>query len=61
LFTVTPVSNISWTTEAGSMHSMQFQYFPHATGNVAGRCRALPKRASPPAQRGAVAEAGAVL
>jgi hypothetical protein len=34
-FTVTPVSNISWTAEAGSMHSMQFQYFPHATGNVA--------------------------
>jgi Lipase (class 3) len=34
-FTVTPVANESWTAEAGAMHSMQFQYFPHATGSVA--------------------------
>ena len=34
-FTVTPVSNPSWTSEAGMMHSMQYQYFPHATGTVA--------------------------
>ena len=34
-FTVTPVANESWTVEAGAMHSMQFQYFPHATGSVA--------------------------
>ena len=34
-FTVTPVANESWTAEAGTMHSMQFQYFPHATGSVA--------------------------
>ena len=34
-FTVTPVANKSWTVEAGAMHSMQFQYFPHATGTVA--------------------------
>ena len=25
----------SWTAEAGLMHSMQFQYFPHATGTTA--------------------------
>jgi hypothetical protein len=35
LFTVTPVANESWTAEAGVMHSMQFHYFPHATGSVA--------------------------
>lgn len=34
-FTATPVANESWTTEAGSMHSMQYQYFPHATGTAA--------------------------
>ncbi len=34
-FTVTPVANESWTAEAGSMHSMQLRYFPHATGTVA--------------------------
>jgi uncharacterized protein YbdZ (MbtH family) len=34
-FTVMPVANESWTLEAGMMHSMQFQYFPHATGSVA--------------------------
>jgi hypothetical protein len=34
-FTVTPVGNEARTTEAGTMHSMQFQYFPHATGTVA--------------------------
>lgn len=34
-FTVMPVANESWTAEAGVMHSMQFQYFPHATGTVA--------------------------
>lgn len=34
-FTVTPVANESWTVEAGTMHSMQFQYFPHATNAVA--------------------------
>jgi Lipase (class 3) len=34
-FTVTPVANESWTVEAGTMHSMQFQYFPHATGTAA--------------------------
>jgi hypothetical protein len=35
VFTVTPVGNEAWTAEAGTMHSMQFQYFPHATGAVA--------------------------
>jgi Lipase (class 3) len=34
-FTATPVANESWTVEAGKMHSMQFQYFPHATNTVA--------------------------
>lgn len=34
-FTVAPVGNEAWTVEAGTMHSMQFQYFPHATGAVA--------------------------
>jgi hypothetical protein len=34
-FTATPAANVSWTAEAGTMHSMQFQYFPHATGAVA--------------------------
>jgi hypothetical protein len=34
-FTVTPVGNESWTTEAGTMHSMQFQYYKHVIG-VAG-------------------------
>lgn len=34
-FTATPVANESWTAEAGTMHSMQYQYFPHATGTVA--------------------------
>ena len=34
-FTATLKSNVSWTVEAGSMHSMQCQYFPHATGTVA--------------------------
>jgi hypothetical protein len=34
-FTVPPVTSDSWTDEAGAMHSMQFQYFPHATGAVA--------------------------
>lgn len=28
-------ANQSWTGEAGLMHSMQFQYFPHATGTAA--------------------------
>jgi len=28
------VPDDAWTTEAGLMHSMQFQYFPHATGGV---------------------------
>jgi hypothetical protein len=48
-FTVTPVANDSWTVEAGAMHSMQFQYFPHATGTVApslpGTTRTGPARA----------------
>ena len=26
------VANVSWTDEAGLMHSMQYQYFPFATG-----------------------------
>jgi hypothetical protein len=34
-FTVTPITTDSWTTEAGTMHSMQYQYFPHATGTAA--------------------------
>jgi hypothetical protein len=34
-FTVTPVGNEAWNVEADAMHSMQFQYFPHATGAVA--------------------------
>lgn len=34
-FTVTPVANESWTAEADVMHSMQFHYFPHATGSFA--------------------------
>jgi hypothetical protein len=34
-FTVTLVSTPSWATEAGLMHSMQYQYFPYATGTVA--------------------------
>ncbi|MEO8713620.1 MAG: hypothetical protein ABI369_01260 [Acetobacteraceae bacterium] len=34
-FTATPVANETWTTEAGTMHSMQYQYFPHATGATA--------------------------
>lgn len=34
-FTAAPVANESWTAEAGSMHSMQHQYFPHATGTAA--------------------------
>ncbi|MGJ5045503.1 lipase family protein [Bradyrhizobium oligotrophicum] len=37
LFTITPIveANDSWTAEAGYMHSMQLQYFPHATGTKA--------------------------
>jgi hypothetical protein len=34
-FTAIPASNDSWTAEAGAMHSMQYQYFPFATGAVA--------------------------
>ncbi|MGJ4928400.1 lipase family protein [Bradyrhizobium sp. HKCCYLS2038] len=36
-FTTAPIaeSNDSWTAEAGYMHSMQLQYFPHATGVAA--------------------------
>jgi hypothetical protein len=34
-FTAIPASNESWTAEAGTMHSMQIQYFPHATGTAA--------------------------
>lgn len=34
-FTATLAGNESWTVEAGAMHSMQFQYFPHATNTVA--------------------------
>ncbi|NPU12936.1 hypothetical protein HL667_02390 [Bradyrhizobium sp. 83012] len=36
-FTIAPVAepNDSWTAEAGYMHSMQLQYFPHATGTTA--------------------------
>jgi hypothetical protein len=34
-FTIAPVANASWTSEAGWMHSMQLQYFPHATGTQA--------------------------
>src|ERR1043166_12348 len=34
-FTVTPVKTDSWTAEAGTMHSMQFQYYKHVIG-VAG-------------------------
>lgn len=35
LFTALPAPNDSWTTEAGAMHSMQYQYFPFATGTAA--------------------------
>jgi len=31
-FTVQPVTNPSWTAEAGTMHSMQNQYFNHVIG-----------------------------
>jgi hypothetical protein len=34
-FTVTPVSNETWLQEAGLMHSMEYQYFPHATDTAA--------------------------
>jgi hypothetical protein len=34
-FTAFPAANESWTAEAGTMHSMQFQYFPYATGTTA--------------------------
>lgn len=36
-FTIAPVKepNDSWTAEAGYMHSMQLQYFPHATNTTA--------------------------
>jgi hypothetical protein len=34
-FTPTLITTDSWTDEAGAMHSMQMQYFPHATGAVA--------------------------
>ena len=34
-FTVTPVSNETWLQEAGLMHSMEYRYFPHATGTAA--------------------------
>ena len=34
-FTAFPAANDSWTAEAGAMHSMQYQYFPFATGAVA--------------------------
>lgn len=34
-FTATPVADETWAVEAGSMHSMQYQYFPHATGVAA--------------------------
>ncbi len=34
-FTVATFADTSWTDEAGTMHSMQYQYFPHATGTVA--------------------------
>jgi hypothetical protein len=34
-FTGTTIANEAWTAEAGSMHSMRFKYFPHATGTAA--------------------------
>ena len=34
-FTAFPAANDSWTAEAGAMHSMQYQYFPFATGTAA--------------------------
>jgi len=34
-FTAAPAANETWLVEAGSMHSMQYQYFPHATGTAA--------------------------
>ena len=37
----------SWTTEAGTMHSMQYQYFPHATGVAAPPLPDDPGRAWP--------------
>jgi lipase (class 3) len=53
-FTVAPVKTDSWCSEAGTMHSMQCQYFLHATGavgpNLPGTTttgRARPRRASP--------------
>jgi hypothetical protein len=35
LFTIAPAASKSWAAEAGRMHSMQLQYFPHATGMTA--------------------------
>jgi hypothetical protein len=35
VFTVATFADDSWTDEAGKMHSMQYQYFPHATGTTA--------------------------
>jgi hypothetical protein len=32
-FTVTPVTDPSWTDEAGKMHSMQYQYYNHVIGS----------------------------
>lgn len=46
-FTVKPVASASWTAEAGIMHSMQFQYFPHATGGVAPTLLATTETGSP--------------
>ena len=34
-FTIAPEANQTWPEEASLMHSMQFQYFPHATGTKA--------------------------
>ena len=34
-FTVKPFASDAWTTEAGTMHSMQFTYFPHAAKTAA--------------------------
>ena len=35
IFTVTPAPSETWLQEAGRMHSMEYQYFPHATGAAA--------------------------
>ena len=54
-FTAAPVANESWTTEAGTMHSMQYQYFPHATGAVAPPLPGITRTGLPRPRRAAPA------